>query len=56
MKEVVKKEIIKWFGCWIYAISYNVWVNPIKCELIPIRVVIGWRICVNYRKLNKATW
>ena len=24
-------------------------------ELIPTRVVIGWRICMYYRKLNKST-
>ncbi|XP_062094143.1 uncharacterized protein LOC133800207 [Humulus lupulus] len=24
-------------------------------ELIPTRTVTGWRICINYRKLNKAT-
>lgn len=26
-----------------------------KNESIPIRTVIRWRICVDYRKLNKAT-
>ena len=24
-------------------------------ELIPIRTVIGWRVCIDYRKLNNAT-
>jgi len=24
-------------------------------ELIPTRVQSGWRVCINYRKLNKAT-
>jgi hypothetical protein len=27
-----------------------------KNELIPQRTVTGWRMCINYRKLNKATW
>ena len=26
-----------------------------KDELIPTRNVIGWRVCINYRKLNTAT-
>jgi len=26
-----------------------------KNELIPQRTVIGWRMCIEYRKLNKAT-
>ena len=24
-------------------------------ELIPIRAVTGWRVCIDYRKLNTAT-
>ncbi|GJS31748.1 hypothetical protein Tco_0492368 [Tanacetum coccineum] len=24
-------------------------------ELVPIRLVTGWRVCIDYRKLNKAT-
>ena len=24
-------------------------------ELIPTRIIIGWRICVDYKKLNQAT-
>nr|GEX23491.1 DNA-directed DNA polymerase [Tanacetum cinerariifolium] len=46
------------------------WVSPIHCvpkkggmtvitnennELIPTRLVIGWRVCIDYRKLNDAT-
>jgi hypothetical protein len=26
-----------------------------KNKLIPQRTVTGWRMCINYRKLNKAT-
>nr|GEU76052.1 putative ribonuclease H-like domain-containing protein [Tanacetum cinerariifolium] len=46
------------------------WVSPIHCvpkkggmtvikndenELVPTRLVIGWRVCIDYRKLNEAT-
>ena len=26
-----------------------------KNELIPIRIVAGWRVCIDYRKLNITT-
>ena len=26
-----------------------------KNELIPTRIVTGWRVCINYKKLNTAT-
>ncbi|PIN00194.1 DNA-directed DNA polymerase [Handroanthus impetiginosus] len=71
MKEVVKKEIIKWLDVGIiYPISDSSWVSPVQCvpkkggitvvpnmhnELIPTRTVTGWRVCMDYRKLNKAT-
>ena len=71
MKDVVKKEIIRWLDVGIiYHISDSVWVSLIQCvpnkggmtvieneknELIPIRTVTGRTICMDYRKLNKAT-
>ena len=65
MKEVVRKEVLKWlnFG-FIYAISDSRWVSPFhvvpkkggyRNELILTRTVTGWRICIDYRKLNTAT-
>ena len=71
MKEVVKKELLKWLNAgFIYAILDNPWVSPIhvvpkkggfivikieKNELIPTRTVIGWKVCIDYRKPNTAT-
>ena len=71
MKEVVRKEVLKWLNAgFIYAISDSSWVSPAhvvpkkgrfsvirneKNELIPTRTVTGWRVCIDYRKLNTAT-
>ena len=71
MKEVVRKEVLKWLNVgFIYAISDSSWVSPVhvvpkkggftvirneKNELIPTRTVIGWRVCIDYIKLNTAT-
>ena len=71
MKEVVRKEVLKWLNAgFIYAISDSPWVSPVHVvpkkggftvirndgnELIPTRTVTGWRICIDYRKLNTAT-
>ena len=71
MKEVVIKEVLKWLNAgFIYAISNNPWVSPVhvvpkkggftvirneKNELIPTRTVTGWRVCIDYQKLNTAT-
>ncbi|GJY75646.1 reverse transcriptase domain-containing protein [Tanacetum coccineum] len=69
--EVIKKEVIKLLDAGlIYPISDSPWVSPVYCvpkkggmtvvtnednELIPTRLVTGWRICIDYRKLNDAT-
>ncbi|GJQ90363.1 reverse transcriptase domain-containing protein [Tanacetum coccineum] len=69
--EVVKKEIVKLLDTSIiYPIADCPWVSPIHCvpkkggitvvtnendELIPTRTVTGWRVCINYRKLNEVT-
>ena len=45
MKDVVRKEVLKWLNAGF--IERN--------ELIPTRTVIGWRVCIDYRKLNNAT-
>ena len=70
MKDV-KKEVLKWLNVgFIYAISNSTWVSLVqvvpknggmtivknqKGELISTRTVTGWRVCINYHKLNKAT-
>ena len=71
MKEVVRKEVLKWIDAGvIYPIFDSLWVIPIQVvpkkggtimikmennALLPSRTVTGWRICIDYRKLNKAT-
>ena len=71
MQDVVKKEVIKLLDAgMIYPISDSVWVSPVQVvpkkggmtvvsndrnELIPTRTVTGWRVCIDYRKLNDAT-
>ncbi|GJU94951.1 reverse transcriptase domain-containing protein [Tanacetum coccineum] len=54
----------------IYPIVDSPWVSPIHCvpkkggitvvtnkndELVPTRTVMGWRVCIDYHKLNEAT-
>ncbi|KAL9266860.1 Retrovirus-related Pol polyprotein from transposon 17.6-like protein, partial [Drosera capensis] len=67
----VKNEVIKLLDAGIiYPISDSTWVSPVqvvpkkggmtvvkneKNELIPTRTVTGWRVCIDYRKLNDAT-
>ncbi|GJX70182.1 reverse transcriptase domain-containing protein [Tanacetum coccineum] len=69
--EVIKKEVIKILDAGlIYPISGSPWVSPVHCvpkkggitvienddnELIPTRLVTGWRVCIDYQKLNDAT-
>ncbi|GKB46061.1 reverse transcriptase domain-containing protein [Tanacetum coccineum] len=69
--EVIKKEVIKLLDAGlIYPISDSPWVSPVHCvpkkggitvienddnELIPTRLVMGWRVCIDYQKLNDAT-
>ncbi|GJV00712.1 reverse transcriptase domain-containing protein [Tanacetum coccineum] len=69
--EVIKKEVIKLLDAGlIYPISDSPWVSPVHCvpkkggitvienddnKLIPTRLVTGWRVCTDYRKLNDAT-
>ena len=67
----MKKEIIKWLDAGvIYPIAYSSWVCLVLCvpkkrgmtvvlneknELVPMRPVTGWRVCMYYRKLNAWT-
>ncbi|GJS87521.1 hypothetical protein Tco_0770157 [Tanacetum coccineum] len=71
IQEVVKKEVIKLLDAeLIYPISDSPWVSPVqvvpkkggmtvvkneKNELILQWSVTGWRVCINYYKLNNAT-
>ncbi|GJR39716.1 reverse transcriptase domain-containing protein [Tanacetum coccineum] len=69
--DVIKKEVEKLLDAGlIYLIPDSPWVSPVHCvpkkggftvvendenELIPTRLVTGWRVCIDYRKLNEAT-
>ncbi|GKC48005.1 reverse transcriptase domain-containing protein, partial [Tanacetum coccineum] len=71
VQDVVKNEIVKLLDSGlIYPISDSSWVSHIHVvlkkggmtvvlndnnELIPSRTVTGWRVCINYHKLNNAT-
>ncbi|KAI3724961.1 hypothetical protein L1987_64729 [Smallanthus sonchifolius] len=71
MSDVVKKEVLKLLDAGlIYPISDSTWVSPTQVvpkkggmtvvknernELIPTRTVTGWRVCIDYRRLNDAT-
>nr|GEZ73922.1 reverse transcriptase domain-containing protein [Tanacetum cinerariifolium]GEZ73934.1 reverse transcriptase domain-containing protein [Tanacetum cinerariifolium]GEZ74203.1 reverse transcriptase domain-containing protein [Tanacetum cinerariifolium] len=69
--DVIKKEVLKLLDSGlIYHISDSPWVSPVHCvpkkggftiveneenELILTRLVTGWHVCIDYRKLNEAT-
>jgi hypothetical protein len=71
MREVVKKKVLKLLKAGVmYLVSDSEWVSTIqvvpkkggmtvvkneKNELIPQRTVTSWRMCIDYRKLNKVT-
>ncbi|KAL1536483.1 hypothetical protein AAHA92_29130 [Salvia divinorum] len=71
MREEVMKEILKLLSLGIiYSVPDSEWVSPVhmvpkksgiqvvtndKNELVPTRLVTGWRMCIDYRKLNTAT-
>jgi len=71
MREVVKKDVLKLLHDGIiYPVPHSEWVSPVhgvpkkggmtvvensKNELIPQHTVTGWRMHIDYRKLNKAT-
>ncbi|XP_042964714.1 uncharacterized protein LOC122298937 [Carya illinoinensis] len=71
MKEVVKNEVLKLLDVGIiYPISDSQWVSPTqvvpkksgvtivkneKDELILTRTITGWRMCIDFRKLNVVT-
>ncbi|GJW81885.1 reverse transcriptase domain-containing protein [Tanacetum coccineum] len=69
--DVIKKEVEKLLDAGlIYPISDSPWVSPVhyvpkkggmavvtndENELVPTRLITGWRVCIDYRKLNEAT-
>src|SRR5512146_3394456 len=71
MKEVVRKEILKLLEAGIiYPVVDSQWVSPVHCvpkkggitvvpndkdELIPQRIITGYRMVIDFRKLNKST-
>ena len=66
----MRKEVLKWLDSRvIYPIFESSWVSLVQVvakkggmmviknknnELIPTRIVSGWRMCIDYRKLNKV--
>jgi hypothetical protein len=70
MKEVVRNEVLKLLDAGIiYPIADSRWVSHVHCvpkkggitvvpnennKLIPQRVVVGYRMCIDFRKVNKV--
>nr|GEV84749.1 putative reverse transcriptase domain, zinc finger, CCHC-type, retrotransposon Gag domain protein [Tanacetum cinerariifolium] len=68
---LLKKEVLKWLDAGIiYPTSNSKWVSPTQTvpkkasitvvetesvEKLTTRQVTGWRVCIDYRKLNNAT-
>ena len=71
MLEVLRTEIMKWWnGGVIYSILDSPWITPVhmvtkksgiivtideKGEEVPMRMTTGWRVCIDYRRLNAVT-
>ncbi|RVW62120.1 Retrovirus-related Pol polyprotein from transposon 17.6 [Vitis vinifera] len=71
MQDVVRNEVLKLLNAGIiYPISDSSWVSPTQVvpkksgitvmkndegELIPTRLTTGWRVCIDFRKLNAVT-
>ena len=71
MQEVVHAEVLKLLQAGIiYPIFDSTWVSPTqvmpkksrvttmhneKGEEMPTRLIIGWRVCIDYRRLNEVT-
>ena len=71
MQEVVRAEVLKMLQVGIiYPVSNNTWVSPTqvvpkksgvttvhneKGEEMPTRLTTGWRVCIDYKRLNEVT-
>ena len=71
MQEVVRAEVLKLLQAGIiYLISDSTWVSPTqvvpnksrvttvhneKGEEVPTRLTTGWRVCIDYKRLNEVT-
>ena len=71
MQEVVREEVLKLLQAGIiYPISDSTWVSQTqivpkksgvttvhneKREEMPTHLTIGWRVCIDYRRLNEVT-